>query len=135
MYVFEYTYRVCYADIDQMGYMYYGHYARLYEIGRVEALRNLGIRYRDLEEDGIIMPVYENRSRFIMPARYDELLTIKVILKQLPAARIIFEYEIENEEKQKIHHGVTTLVFMDQDKKRIIPCPESILTALKPFFT
>lgn len=134
MYQFEYSYRVCYADVDQMGYMYYGHYARLYEIGRVEALRNLGIRYKDIEEAGVIMPVYENNSRYIFPAKYDELLKIRVILNKLPAARIVFEYEIENEEGQKIHHGITTLVFMDQKKNRIVMCPAEILAALKPYF-
>ncbi len=134
MYCFECSYRVCYADVDQMGYMYYGHYARLYEIGRVEALRNLGIRYRDLEENGVIMPVYENQSRFIMSAKYDELLTIRVLLGAKPTARIIFDYEIMNEQAQKIHHGTTTLVFMSTSKNRIIPCPELIQSVLKPYF-
>ena len=87
MYIFEYPYRVRYADVDQMGFMYYGNYANLYEIGRVESLRALGIRYKDIEETGIWMPVYENKSKYLEPAKYDELLTIKISLKHFPKFR------------------------------------------------
>lgn len=134
MFSFEQTYRVRYADVDQMGFMYYGHYARLYEIGRVEALRSLGIRYRDFEDQGFIMPVYENKSRFINPAKYDELITIKAILHEIPKARIVFNYEIYNEVGQKIHLGETTLVFINTATNKIITCPENIEEALRPFF-
>ena len=135
MFTFDYTYRVRYADVDQMGYMYYGHYAKLYEIGRVEAFRSLGVIYKDFEDNGYIMPVYENKSRFISPAKYDEVLTIKAILKEIPKVRICFFYEIFNEEGVKIHTGETTLVWINTKTDRIISCPESIENALKPFFT
>ncbi|CAH0994176.1 Putative esterase [Emticicia aquatica] len=134
MYQFDYNYRIRYADIDQMGYMYYGNYARLYEIGRVEALRSLGLRYRDLEDTGVIMPVYENRSRFIVPAKYDDLVTIRVIIKELPKVRIVFNYEIYNEEDTLLHTGETTLVFLKTANNRITFCPKEILDRLLPFF-
>ena len=134
MFSFDYKYRVRYADVDQMGFMYYGHYARLYEIGRVEALRSLGVRYKDFEDQGFIMPVYENKSRFISPAKYDELITIRVILHAIPKARIVFNYEIWNEENVKIHTGETTLVFVNTATDRIMTCPSNIEEALKPFF-
>jgi len=134
MYSFDYDYRIRYADIDQMGYMYYGNYAKLYEIGRVEALRSLGLRYRDLEETGIIMPVYENKSRFISPAKYDDLVTIRVIIKSLPKVRIIFHYEIYDEQKTLLHTGETTLVFIKTLNNRITTCPEEITDRLSPFF-
>jgi len=134
MYSFDYDYRIRYADIDQMGYMYYGNYAKLYEIGRVEALRSLGLRYRDLEETGIIMPVYENKSRFISPAKYDDLVTIRVIIKSLPKVRIIFHYEIYDEQKTLLHTGETTLVFVKTLNNRITTCPEEIADRLSPFF-
>ena len=79
MYQHEYQYRVRYADTDQMGYVYYGNYARLYEIGRVEALRSLGFSYKAMEDSGVMMPVYENTAKYIAPALYDELLTIRTI--------------------------------------------------------
>lgn len=134
MYSFDYNYRVRYADIDQMGYMYYGNYAKLYEIGRVEALRSLGLRYRDLEETGIIMPVYENKSRFISPAKYDDLVTIRVIIKELPKVRIIFHYEIYDEQQTLLHTGETTLVFVRTSNNRIATCPKEIADRLLPFF-
>ncbi len=134
MFSFDYKYRVRYADVDQMGFMYYGHYARLYEIGRVESLRSLGVRYKDFEDQGFIMPVYENKSRFISPAKYDEHVTIRVILNAIPKARIVFNYEIWNEENAKIHTGETTLVFVNTGTDRIMMCPPYIEEALKPFF-
>ncbi len=134
MYSFDYDYRIRYADIDQMGYMYYGTYAKLYEIGRVEALRSLGLRYRDLEETGIIMPVYENKSRYISPAKYDDLVTIRVIIKELPKVRIVFNYEIYDEQQTLLHTGETTLVFVRTSNNRIATCPKEITDRLLPFF-
>ncbi len=134
MYSFDVPYRIRYADVDQMGFMYYGNYARLYEIGRVEWLRDLGIRYRDVEDAGILMPVYENRSRYLQPARYDELLTIRIMVRELPKARIVFHCEIWNEEGVCIHTGETTLVFLKAETNRITTCPPAILEKLAPFF-
>jgi acyl-CoA thioester hydrolase len=134
MYSFESNYRVRYADVDQMGYMYYGNYAKLFEIGRVEALRNLGVRYKDLEEGGIWMPVYENASKYLEPAKYDELLTIRCILREMPKVRIVFETEILNESQKVIHKGLTTLVFIKSDTQKITTCPAVIIEKLSPFF-
>lgn len=127
-------YRVRYADVDQMGYMYYGNYSKLYEIGRVEALRNLGVRYRDLEESGIWMPVYENSSKYIKPANYDDLLEIKCILHEMPRTRIEFTCEIRNEAAVLLHTGKTTLVFLDEKTRKVITCPMIILEKLSSYF-
>ncbi len=128
------SYRVRYADVDQMGYMYYGNYSKLYEIGRVEALRSLGVRYRDMEQGGVWMPVYENHSKYIKPAKYDELLEINCKLETLPSTRIVFTTEISNEEGVLIHVGKTTLVFLDEKSGKIMTCPKMILERLQPFF-
>ncbi|MCA0363510.1 MAG: thioesterase family protein [Spirosomataceae bacterium] len=128
------TYRVRYADVDQMGYMYYGNYARLFEIGRVEALRSLGVRYKELEENGVWMPVYENYSKYLEPAKYDDLLTIKISLMEMPKVRIAFHAEIFNESNKLIHKGLTTLVFLNSETQKITICPEIITEKLKVFF-
>jgi acyl-CoA thioester hydrolase len=128
------TYRVRYADVDQMGYMYYGNYARLFEIGRVEALRSLGVRYKELEENGVWMPVYENYSKYLEPAKYDDLLTIKISLMEMPKVRIVFHAEIFNENQKLIHKGLTTLVFLNSETQKITICPEIITEKLKVFF-
>jgi acyl-CoA thioester hydrolase len=127
--------RVRYADTDQMGYVYYGNYARYYEIGRVEALRGLGFHYKEMEASGVMMPVYENRSRYLRPARYDDLLTIRVSIRELPTVRIVFHYDIYNQQADHLNTGETTLVFQQMATGRLCRAPEELLQKLKPFFT
>jgi acyl-CoA thioester hydrolase len=134
MYQHDYQYRVRYADTDQMGYVYYGNYARLYEIGRVEALRTLGFSYKAMEDSGVMMPVYENASKYIAPALYDELLTIRTTIKTIPAARVVFYYEILNSKAVLVHKGETTLVFVKMENNRLTTAPKELLEKLKPFF-
>ncbi|QMW06415.1 acyl-CoA thioesterase [Spirosoma foliorum] len=126
--------RVRYYDTDQMGIVYYGNYARFYEIGRVEALRHLGLAYKKMEEDGISMPVYDLTSRFIRPAKYDDLLTIRVTIPQLPKTRLMFDYEIFNQEGQLLNTGQTTLVFVRTETGRPCAAPTDLVEAAKPFF-
>ena len=134
MYIHNHQYRVRYADTDQMGYVYYGNYARLYEIGRVEALRSLGFSYKEMEDSGVMMPVYENKSRYIAPALYDELLTIRTTIKTMPAARIDFHYEIFNSLDTLVHTGETTLVFVKMENNRLTLAPKGLLEKLETFF-
>jgi len=126
--------RVRYAETDQMGYVYYGNYATYYEVARVESLRIIGFSYKLLEEQGVMMPVVENKSKYIRPAKYDDLLTIKVYIKELPSERITFEYEIYNEQEKLINLGETILAFVNIRSRRSCKAPESIMTLLKPFF-
>ena len=130
----EVSIRVRYAETDQMGYVYYGNYATYYEVARVECLRNLGFSYKIMEEQGIMMPVVENSSKFIRPAKYDDLLTIKIFVKEMPSKRITFEYEIYNEREKLINLGVTILAFVNMKNGRACDAPESIIALLKPFF-
>lgn len=134
MFTHETTFRVRYADTDQMGYVYYGNYGRLYEIGRVEALRSLGVHYRDLEASGVWMPVYDLHCRYIQAARYDDLLTIRTTVTKLPTARIEFGYEVRNEAGVLLNTGQTTLVFVRASTQRPMPAPPELIEKLKPFF-
>lgn len=126
--------RVRYYDTDQMGIVYYGNYARYYEIGRVELMRSLGLNYKELEERGISMPVYDLNSRFIRPAKYDDLLTIRVTVPQLPKTRFMFTYEIFNQDGLLLNTGQTTLVFIRADSGRPCTAPGDLMEAIKPFF-
>lgn len=126
--------RVRYADTDQMGYVYYGNYARYYEIGRVEALRSIGFSYKEMEEEGVMMPVYENRSRYMKPARYDDELSIRVILRVLPGTRVVFEYEIRNQEDVLLNVGETTLVFQKRDTGKLCVAPSRLLEKMSSYF-
>ena len=134
MYRFETTIRVRYAETDKMGFVYYGNYAAYYEVGRVEALRSLGVTYKSMEETGVMLPVLENYSKYILPAQYDDLLTLAVILKEKPTSRIRFDYEIYNHEKKLINLGYTTLVFIDMKTGRPAEAPAYIHEILNPFF-
>ena len=124
------SYRVCYADTDQMGYVYYGNYARFYEIARVETLRSIGVSYKVLEDAGIGLPVYENYSKYHAPALYDDLLRIECTLIKMPSVRIEFEYKVYNQSDVLLHEGKTTLVFMDLATKKVVKAPEWLISAI-----
>ncbi len=134
MYTSETHVRVRYGETDQMGYVYYGTYAMYYEVARVESLRQLGITYKEIEAMGVFMPVIENKSRYLLPGRYDELLRIVTTIREKPSVRIAFEYEIFNEENKLIHQGETRLVFMDKNTNRPCRPPHTMEEILKPFF-
>ncbi len=134
MYQSETSIRVRYGETDQMGYVYYGFYAMYYEVARVESLRQLGLTYKEIEAMGIIMPVLENKSKFIAPGRYDEQLRIVTTLREKPGVRIRFEYEIFNEENKLIHQGETLLVFVDKATNKPCRPPDAMQKILEPFF-
>ncbi len=135
MYSFKNKIRVHYALTDQMGVVYHGRYAEFYEIGRTEALRNLGITYKDIEATGVIMPVVEIHTRFLRPARYDDLLTVVTNLKELPVHhKIVFHSEIFNEKNELLSAGAVTLYFMEVKAMKHCAMPEIIKEKLIEFF-
>lgn len=134
MYSYETKIRVRYGETDQMGYVYYGNYAEFYEVARVEMLRNLGLSYKWMEETGIMMPVLELKCKYIKPALYDDLLSIKVSLKEMPKTRIVFNYELFNENNELINIGETTLVFVNINTKRPTLGPDEFINKLEPYF-
>ena len=133
MYTTEVMIRVRYGETDRMGYVYYGNYAEYFEVARVEALRNLGFSYRKLEDEGILLPVLTYSVKFIKPAYYDDELIIKVSIKELPMARIRFDYEVYRKE-ELITIADTTLVFINKSTNRPSPAPQDLMEAMKKFF-
>lgn len=125
--------RVRYSETDQMGYVYYGNYAQYYEVGRVEALREIGVRYRDMENSGVMMPVLEMKTKYIRPAKYDDQLKVVTTIRELPNTRITFEIEIFNDDRL-INIGEVTLVFVDMKTGKPTPAPEWIMEKLKAVF-
>ncbi len=110
---FETRIRVRYGETDQMGYVYYGNYAEYYEVARVEMLRSLGTSYKEMEIGRVMLPVLELKCKYIKPAKYDELITIRVTIPTKPSVRIVFLYELTNEQQEVINKGETTQVFID----------------------
>jgi len=126
--------RVRYAETDQMGYVYYGNYAAYYEVGRVEAMRNIGFSYRKMEQEGIMMPALENYSRYYKPGRYDELLTIEVEVREMPGVKIRFDCTILNEAGEVINEGYTLLTFVKTDTHKPCRPPKDLLDLMRPYF-
>ncbi len=135
MLIHEFQKRVRYGETDQMGYLYYGNYAQYYEIGRVEMLRASGLTYREMEQErGVLMPVVSLQMRYVRPAYYDELLTIRTTLRRLPEKFITFEVEIFNENRKLVNGGSVRLCFVDAKSGKTIAAPEFLLEKLRAHF-
>ena len=134
MYTYSTKIRVRYSETDQMGYVYNGNYAQYYEVGRVEMLRSLGMDYAGMERDGVMLPVLALNCKFIKPALYDQEITIKTTVSELPGIRIHFKYELFNENQELINIGDTTLVFVDMAKNKPCQPPEDFMQRLKVWF-
>jgi acyl-CoA thioester hydrolase len=135
MFVTETHIRVRYAETDQMNVVYYGNYAQYFEVARAESIRNLGFTYRELEATGIIMPVVEMQTKFLRPAHYDDLLTIKTILRELPTDhKIIFEHEVFNAEKKLLTLGKVVLYFVKMGSFEKTSMPAAMRNILFSFF-
>ena len=134
MYTAETQVRIRYSETDRMGYTYYGNYAQYYEIGRTELIRKFGITYKSLEDSGIMLPVLSLNIKYIKPSFYDDLLTIKTTIKDLPGIRIKFYYEIFNEQDELVNIGDATLVFVDDKNRKPRKPPEDFIEKLRVHF-
>ncbi|WP_373058693.1 acyl-CoA thioesterase [Zunongwangia sp. H14] len=122
--------KVRYAETDQMGVVHHGNYAQYLEIARIDWLDTLGISYKKMEANGIMLPVYELNCKFLRSATFDEHLKIETRLKEKPGVRISFEYSIFNEQGELLTTAYTVLVFMDSKSKKPVRCPALILEKL-----
>jgi acyl-CoA thioester hydrolase len=128
---YEFDVRVRYAETDQMGVVYHGNYAQYFEMGRVEWLRNLGISYKWMEENGIMLPVVALNMNYKKPARYDDLLKVKTIFKSQSSVKIEFDYEIYNEKGELLTTGYSMLVFVNMKTGRPTLPPDYVMERLK----
>lgn len=125
-------FRVSYADTDKMGVVYYANYLVLFERGRTEMMRGLGLRYRDLEEKDIFLPVMDARVTYLAPAHYDDLLKIRTSILELGRASMTFEYELVNADTGKIMaRGYTKHPFVNKTWKPVA-VPSDVKAVLSP---
>lgn len=117
-----------------MGFVFHGHYVNFYEVGRTESIRQLGVTYHSLEEAGILMPVTDMSIKFLLPARYDDLLTVKTVIPRMPEIRMIVNAEISNEAGELINRSECRLTFLDATSKRILSSPAMLSDKLAPYF-
>ncbi|MFT5600849.1 MAG: acyl-CoA thioester hydrolase [Flavobacteriales bacterium] len=133
MYTTETKIRVRYSETDKMGFCYYGNYAQYFEVARVEAMRSLGVSYKSLEDDGILMPVIEFNIKYKKPAHYDDELIIKCQVPELPSSRILFNYQTYKSD-DLLNEAHTSLVFISKENNRPIRTPNHLLDKIKPYF-
>jgi acyl-CoA thioester hydrolase len=125
--------RVRYGETDQMGYCYYGNYAQFFEIGRVEALRTIGMSYKEMEASGIMLPVGEFSVKYLKPALYDDLLTIVTTIVELRGAVLCFDYELYNENKDLVATAKTTLIFVDKNTMKPRKAPDQFMNLIQAY--
>ncbi len=127
--------RVRYAETDQMNVVYHGNYAQYFEVGRAEAIRNCGLTYKEIEAMGVAMPIVELNIKFLRPAHYDDLLTVKTILKELPTNhKIEFQHEVYNEQQKLLTLGNIVLYFININSREKTLMPLLMHQKLKVWF-
>ena len=136
MFTTETQIRVRYAETDQMGVVYHSNFFPYFESAQAESIRQLGVTYADMEKMGVIMPVVDVHCRYLRPAKYDDLLTIKTILKELPTHhKIEFHHEVFNEQNELLAVGKIILYFMEAKTMKKTIMPELLLNKLQSYFS
>lgn len=135
MFTTETRIRVRYAETDQMGVVYHSNYFPYFESARAESIRQLGFTYADMEKMGVIMPVVDVHCRYLRPARYDDLLTVKTMLRELPVHhKIEFHHEVYNEQGELLVTGKIILYFMEANGMKRTTMPDRLLEKLQSYF-
>lgn len=127
--------RIRYAETDKMGFCYYGNYAQFFEVARVEMLRELGVSYKEMEDDGILLPVIHFSVNYHKPAFYDEEITVTCKVNKMPGVRITFHYETYNASNECLNDAQTDLIFLDQKLNKPVRPPQYIIDSFKPHFS
>jgi acyl-CoA thioester hydrolase len=122
--------RVRYNETDQMGIVHHSNYIFYYEVARTELMRSLGTSYREMEERGALLVVRDVRSRFVAPAYYDEILTVRVSIREMPTVKVTFDFEIFNPRGEVIHTGEVVLACVDKATRRPKRAPEWFVALL-----
>ncbi len=123
--------RIRYDEVDKMGYVYHGNYAKYYHISRNELLRKIGISDKELEEHNILLPVIEMRIKYIKPVFYDDIITIKTLLHNVPTSKMIFHHEVYNHNNEMINQAVSTVAFVDIHTRKPMRASHLIVNKIK----
>ena len=126
--------RVRYGETDKMGFLYHAHYVDYYDVARTELIRSLGTSNLELENSGVMLPVIEVVSNYKTPAHYDDLLTVRCMLREMPGVKIRFDYEVFRENGERINTGHVVLAFMSVATYKACRPPEWFLDFLRPYF-
>ena len=133
MITWETKIRVRYDEVDKMGYVYHGNYAKYYHISRTELLRRIGISEKELENNNVILPVTEMSIKYIKPIFYDDIITIQTSLLSLPSSRMIFQHEVRNHNNEVINKADSTLAFVDINTRMPMRAPHLIVNKIESY--
>ncbi len=125
--------RIRYDEVDKMGYVYHGNYAKYYHISRTELLRKIGISDKELENHNIILPVIEMSIKYIKPIFYDDIITIKTSLYIIPTSRMIFHHEVRSNNNEMINRATSTVAFVDINTRKPMKVPQFIVDKIKSY--
>ena len=134
MLTYEIPIRVRYKETDAMGVVHHSNYVNYYEVARTEMLRAHGTTYKELEETGVMLPVHEVTMNYFAPALYDDLLTVRLTMRELPGVKMTFEHEILSEQGTLVNTGRVTLVFMNAETRRACRAPQWFLDLFRKYF-
>ena len=126
--------QIRYDEVDKMGYVYHGNYAKYYHISRTELMRSVGLSDKELENYNIIMPIIELNIKYLKPVYYDDIITIKTLLQKLPDTRMRFDHEVRNANNELINTASSTVVFVDMVTRLPMRAPKFFVDKLKPYF-
>lgn len=126
--------RVLYRDTDKMGVVYHANYIVFYEAARNELFRAVGLPYTMLEAQGIVTPIIEVESKYKAPAYYDDLLTVRATVRELPEVRMVVEYEVFNQDGKLLNTGRTVLGYVNMERMRPCRAPKELIDLLRPQF-
>ena len=127
-------FRVRYAETDRMKFAHHSRYLEWFECGRAEMMRELGYPYRQMEDDGVLLPLVEMGCRFKRAAHYDDLLRLETFLHQLPRARLRLDYRVYREEDNELlAEGFTVHAFINWEGRALKP-PKKFMDIIRPYF-
>jgi len=125
--------QIRYDEVDKMGYVYHGNYAKYYHISRTELLRQIGICDKELENNNILLPVIEMRIKYIKPIFYDDIIIIKTFLHNIPTNRMIFHHEVRNHNNEVINQADSTVAFVNINTRKPMKPPRLIVNKIKSY--
>ncbi len=123
-----------YDEVDKMGYVYHGNYAKYYHISRTVLMNQIGICDRELEKQNIILPIIKMNIRYLKPVFYGDIITVRTSLKELPEIRMQFYHEVLNQNSEIINKAESTLIFVDSKSRKPIRIPENVFNKLQSYF-
>lgn len=121
MYINRTETTVRYVETDQMGVVHHSNYYPWFEIGRTEFTKATGMKYTDIENIGVMMPLTESYCKYIKPAKYEDEIIIETSIEKLTPVKIIFSYKIiKKENNELLAKGSTTQAFVDKNNFRVM---------------